>query len=163
MHERVRQEMKAVYESADLPPFLDPNARALLQEGRDAYAAYQLERIPLVEYDCNVALFCWAGDRVLDTLLVQLRDRGLPVERDSIAIIVNDISAGVLSPHLRALAAQGPADAVQLAGTVANKLIEKHHVFLSEALLSTDYASCRLDPEGAWQAAVRVIAQVEAS
>lgn len=162
VHERVRQEMKAVYESTDVPLFLDPDARTLLQEGRDAYAAYQLNRMPLVEYDSNVALFCWAGDRVLDTLLVQLRDRELPVECDGIAIVVNNISASALIPHLRALTAQGPADAVQLAGTVSNKLIEKHHMFLSEELLSIDYGSCRLDPEGAWQSAVRVVAQVEA-
>lgn len=162
VHERVRQEMKAVYESTDVPPFLDPDARTLLQEGRDAYAAYHLAQAPLVEYSSNVAIFCWVGDRVLDTLLVQLRDRDLPVECDGIAIIVNDISASALIPHLRALAAQGPADAVQLAGTVSNKLIEKHHVFLSEELLSIDYGSCRLDPEGAWQAAVRLVAQVEA-
>ena len=158
VHERVRQEMRAVYESADMPPFLDPNARALLQEGREAYARYRLKQVPLIEYASNVALFCWAGDRVLDTLLVQLRDRDLPVERDGVAVIVNDISADALIPHLRALAAQGPADAAELAGTVANKLVEKHHIFLSEELLSIDFASSRLDSEGAWQAVVRVVA-----
>jgi ATP-dependent Lhr-like helicase len=161
VHTRVRQEMKAVYESTDLPPFLNPEAGALLQEGREAYEGYQLKRKPLVEYDSNVALFCWAGDRVLDTLLVQLRDRELPVERDGIAVVVNDISASALVPHLRAIAAQGPADAIQLARTVANKLIEKHHVFLSDELLSIDYASSRLDPDGAWQAAVRVVGQID--
>jgi ATP-dependent Lhr-like helicase len=158
VHERVRQEMRAIYESADVPAFLDPNARALLQEGRQAYARYQLSQMPLIDYSGKVALFCWAGDRVLDTLLVQLRDRDLPVERDGIAITVDDVSSDALMPHLRALAAQGPADAEELAGTVANKLIEKYHVFLSEELLSVDYASSRLDPEGAWQAAVRVVA-----
>lgn len=162
VHERVRQEMKAVYETTDVAPFLDPTARSLLREGREAYAAYRLAHTPFVQYDDNVALFCWAGDRVLDTLLVQLRDRELPVERDGIAIIVNDISAEALIPHFRALAAQGPADAVELAGTVANKLREKHHPSLSDELLSVDYASCRLDPEGAWQAAVRVAGQLEA-
>lgn len=163
VHERVRQEMKAVYESADVPPFLDPMARTLLQEGREAYTVRRLTHTPFVEYSSNLALFCWAGDRALDTLLVQLRDRDLPVERDGIAIIVNGISADALIPHLRAMAAQGPADAADLAATVANKLIEKHHPFLSEKLLSLDYASCRLDPEGAWQAAVRVVAQAEAA
>lgn len=77
------------------------------------------------------------------------------------AVVLNDISAGALVPHLRALAGQGPADAVQLARTVANKLIEKHHVFMSDELLSIDYASCRLDPDGAWQAAVRAVGQVD--
>jgi ATP-dependent Lhr-like helicase len=162
VHDRVRQEMKAVYESTDVLPFLDPNARALLMEGRDAYARYQLGRTSLVEFEGHVALFSWTGDRILDTLLVQLRDRNLPVERDGIAVVVNDINAAALIPHLRALAAQGPDDAVQLAGTVVNKLIEKHHVFLNEELLSIDYASCRLDVEGAWKAVVGLVPQVNA-
>jgi ATP-dependent Lhr-like helicase len=158
VHERVRQEMRAIYESAEMPPFLDPNARALLQEGRQAFAKYRLNKESFVEYSNNVAIFCWAGDRVLDTLLIQLRDRDLPVERDGLAVVVNDISADALLPHLRALAAQGPADAPDLASTVLNKVVEKHHVFLSEELLSIDFASSRLDPEGAWQAIVRLVA-----
>jgi ATP-dependent Lhr-like helicase len=154
--------MKTVYESTDMPSFLDAEARSLLQEGRSAYAEYQLARRPFVEYNGDVALFCWSGDRALDTLLVQLRDRDLPVQRDGIAIVVNDISAGALIPHLRSLAAEGPPDAVQLARTVSNKLLEKHHVFLSEDLLSIDYGNCRLDPDGAWHSVVRIVAQVEA-
>jgi hypothetical protein len=95
-------------------------------------------------------------------LLIQLRDRDVPVERDGIALIVNGISSGELANHLRALAAQGPADAVELAGTVKNKLTEKYHMFLNDELLSTDYASSHLDPEGAWHAAVRVSPQLQA-
>lgn len=162
VHGRIRQEMKAVYESTDVPSFLDADARLLLEEGRDAYRSYQLQRIPIVEYNGDVALFCWAGDRALDTLLVQLRDRDLPVQRDGVAIIVNEINAEALISHLRALAGQGPPDAVELARTVSNKLLEKHHVFLSEDLLSIDYGSSRLDPEGAWNAVVRIIALFEA-
>jgi ATP-dependent Lhr-like helicase len=161
VHERIRQEMKTVYESAEAPSFLDPNARLLLQEAREAYAAYDLQRNALVEYHGNVALFCWAGDRALDTLLIQLRDRDLPVERDGIALIANGINASELASQIRALAAQGPADAVELAATVKNKLIEKYHVFFTEELLSIDYASCRLEPEAAWHAAVRVSAQLQ--
>lgn len=153
--------MKVFYEDTEVPPFLDAMARTLLQEGRAAFKKYQLERKPLVEYANNVALFCWAGDRVLDTVLLQLRTRDLPVERDGVAIIVNDISAQALIPHLRALAAQGPADAAELADTVKNKLIEKHHRFLDEELLSLDYASCKLDTEGSWQALVRAVATAE--
>lgn len=163
VHERVRQEMKNVYESTDSPLFLDPKARLLLQEGRDAYAAYNLDRTALVESASNVAIFCWAGDCVLDTLLVMLRARELPVERDGIAIVVDHIGLSELIGHLRSLAAGGPGDAVELAGTVGNKIVEKNHVFLDEELLSVDYASGRLDTEGAWNALVRIIAQVEAT
>jgi ATP-dependent Lhr-like helicase len=159
VHERVRQEMKAVYESDEVPQFLDAIAKTLLQEAREAYAKYQLDQKSLVDYGDNVALFCWSGDRVLDTILLQLRTRDLPVERDGMAIVVNDAASDALTPHLRALVAQGPADATELAATVKNKLVEKYHVFLDEDLLSHDYASDRLDTEGAWQTLVRVCGQ----
>jgi len=161
VHERVRQEMKAIYESTDVPAFLTPEARALLEEGRGEYARYALQRTSLVEYDNRVALFPWAADRVHDTLLVQLRDRELKVERDGIAIVVDEMTSKALVPHLKALASSGPGDAVELAGTVRNKGTERYHPVLSEALLSMDYASSRLDPNGAWQAIVRALPQVE--
>jgi len=161
VHERIRQEMKVVYESMEAVAFLDPQARNLLNEGRSAYSRFGLARTSLVEYEGNVALFAWAGDRIVDTLLVQLRDRELPVARDGIALVVNEVSRKTVSSHLRALAAEGPADPSQLASTIANKTVEKHHPFLSEELLSLDYGSGLLDPEGAWATVVRLVAETD--
>lgn len=112
-----------------------------------------------MEYSSNVALFTWAGDRAADTLLVQLRDRDLPVARDGVALVVSDVSGDTVLSHLRALAAEGPADAARLAATVANKMVEKYHQFLNDELLSVDHGSCLLDPDGAWSTAVRLVAQ----
>ncbi len=159
VHERVRQEMKVVYESSDVPAFLDAGARGLLEEGRQAYAHYGLARTSLVEYSSNVALFPWSGDRAADTLLVQLRDRDLPVARDGVALIVSDVSSDTVLANLRALAAEGPADAARLAATVANKAVEKYHLFLNEELLSLDYGSGLLDTDGAWSTIVRLVSQ----
>jgi ATP-dependent helicase Lhr and Lhr-like helicase len=159
VHERVRQEMKAVYESPDVPAFLDAGARALLDEGRSAYSRFALSKTSLVEYDGNVALFAWAGDRVVDTLLVQLRDRELPVARDGIALVLSETNRATAMSHLKALAAQGPADASELASTVANKVVEKHHPYLDEDLLSLDYASAYLDTDGAWTMVVRLVSE----
>lgn len=152
IHERVRQEMRLVFESEEMPAFLDGTARALLSEARDAYAEYELKTTSLVEYDNKVALFCWTGDRALNTILVQLRARGLEADRDGLAIVVDGISAPCLLAHLRALAQEGSVDVVWLAGTVLNKATEKHHLFLGEELLAADYASARLDGHGAQRA-----------
>jgi ATP-dependent Lhr-like helicase len=159
VHERIRQEMKAVYESTDVPAFLDAGARTMLDEGRSAYSRFGLGKTSLVEYDGNVALFAWAGDRVVDTLLVQLRDRELPVARDGIALVLSETSRATAMSHLTALAAQGPADSSELAVTVANKVVEKLHPYLNEELLSLDYASAYLDTDGAWTTVVRLVAE----
>ena len=37
VHTRLVQEMKAIYEDADVPEFLDAAAKELLAQGRDAY------------------------------------------------------------------------------------------------------------------------------
>ena len=66
-----------------------------------------------------------------------------------------------LAVEVRALAAEGPADPSQLASTIANKTVEKHHPFLSEELLSLDYGSGLLDPEGAWATVVRLVAETD--
>jgi ATP-dependent helicase Lhr and Lhr-like helicase len=163
VHERVRQEMKTVYESTEVPVFLDTTAQALLREAREAYADYRLDRSPLVEYGGRVALFFWAGDRVIDTILLQLQSLELEVERHGMAVIINKTSKEALVPLMRTLAGEGPADAIELASLVKNKLREKYHCFLDEELLSQDYASSRLDPEGAWQALLRVVAAAEGS
>jgi ATP-dependent helicase Lhr and Lhr-like helicase len=44
-----------------------------------------------------------------------------------------------------------PINPIVLADTVANKVTEKHDVFLHEALLNQNYASSSLDVAGAWQ------------
>lgn len=160
VHERIRQQMRSVFESTDVPPFIDAAAQKLLSQARAAYQRFNLERSPFVHYNDNIALFPWSGDRVTDTLLIQLADRELAVQRDGIAIIVNATKSGELASHIRALAAQGPGDAVELARTVENKLIEKYHVFMDNHLLSLDYASSRLDVDGAWHAAVRLASQL---
>lgn len=77
-----------------------------------------------MDYDGNVALLAWAGDRVVDTLLVQLRDRELPVARDGIALVINKESCEIVMSHPRALAAEGPGDSSQLASTIKNKVVE---------------------------------------
>lgn len=161
IHERVRQEMKSIYESKDVQVFLNAEARDLVEEGRREYARYELHHTSLVEYDGGVALFPWAADRVHDTLVVLLRDRELKVESDGIAVVVEEMTTKTLVPHLTALASLGPDDACKLAGTVRNKHSERYHPFLGEALLSADYASSRMDPEGAWNAIVRALSRVK--
>jgi ATP-dependent helicase Lhr and Lhr-like helicase len=40
---------------------------------------------------------------------------------------------------------------VELAATVSNKRLEKHDQFLSDELLSFNYAASHLDTQGAWK------------
>jgi ATP-dependent helicase Lhr and Lhr-like helicase len=151
VHDRIRQEMFRLYVSEEVPTFLDPNAQGLLKEARHNFTQYGLEKIYVLEDDKQSLLFCWQGDIVINTILVQLLARGLKVCRDDLAIAVDKIPPSELMMHLGDLVDEGPADAVELAETVANKVIEKHDRFLSEELLCFNYAASHLDTQKAWE------------
>jgi ATP-dependent helicase Lhr and Lhr-like helicase len=149
VHEVVRGEMREVLEGDDVPPFLDPEARALLAEGRAEYRTLTLHERPFVVWDRGTLWFPWTGDRILGTLALQFRAVGLDAGAESgVLRVAGQTPAEVLSV-VRALAAAGPADGRTLAAEVRTKQMEKHHRWLSDALLEADYAAARLDTDGA--------------
>ena len=148
--------MRSVYEDNDIPVFLDATGRELLAEGRKAFRRFGLRDRPFLQHGRHTLLFPWAGDRIMHTLALQLRARRVAVAIESLAILARDTTPFELHAHLTALAAGGPPDTGMLAVSVENKRTEKHHLFLSDKLLSADYASSQLDSEGAWRTAVRL-------
>jgi ATP-dependent Lhr-like helicase len=151
VHEQIRQEMFRLYCSTEVPAFLDVNARCLLAEARAHFAQYGLAQIYVLEDGKQSLLFCWQGDTVMNTILVQLLARRLKVCRDNLAIAVDKISPADLMMHLDELVDEGPADAVELAATVVNKTLEKHDRLLSNELLCLNYAASQLDTQKAWE------------
>jgi ATP-dependent Lhr-like helicase len=154
VHDRVRQEMRAVYLADDAPPFLDLEAQSLLAQGRTEFRRLELHERSMIPWEDGTLWFPWTGDRVLGTLQLQLRACGVPANVEGAALLVGAFPPDDLQVVLRRLASAGPADGRILAESVANKHVEKHHVWLSDPLLGADYASGRLDVVGAL-AAVR--------
>jgi ATP-dependent Lhr-like helicase len=153
----VRRRMREVYESADYGAYLSDGARVRLAEGREAYERLGLREHSVLTWGSIVLLFPWAGDRTLDTLALMLRREGMnEATRDGVAVVVPDVSAGEVQEALgRALA--NPPSALDLAANVANKKVEKHHDVLGEELLTADFASSRLDRNGALSAAASLL------
>ena len=156
IHDRVREEMRQVYEDNDTPVFLDAAGRELLAEGRKAFQRFALRGRPFLHHGRHTLLFPWAGDRIMNTMALQLRARQLAVAIEGMALLVRDTTPVELQEHIQALADAGPPDTGMLATSVENKRTEKHHVFLSDDLLDADYASSQLDSEGAWRTVVRL-------
>ncbi|MCP4655005.1 MAG: DEAD/DEAH box helicase [bacterium] len=163
VHDRVREEMLRLYASREIPAFLDRTGQELLGEGRESFRRYRLGDRALLRWGQSTLVFCWKGDRVLNTLSVWLRSRGLRADREGIALAIES-GTPHLSPSggtpaevgrlLKELAESGPPDGRALAGGIENKSTEKYHRYLGDDLLSADYAACALDPEGAWQTVV---------
>jgi ATP-dependent helicase Lhr and Lhr-like helicase len=157
VHDLIRQEMFRLYCSDEVPSFLDKTAQVLLEEARANFAAYGLEKTAVIDQGKQTLLFCWQGDVVLNTILVQLVARGLKVGRDEMAIAVHKISPSELMMHLGELVDEGPADAIALAATMSNKRLEKHDQFLSDELLCFNYAASHLDTYKAWETLKQIV------
>jgi ATP-dependent Lhr-like helicase len=153
----VRRRMRGVYLAGGAPSYLDSGGRRLLDDGRRAFTRLALADAPLLTWGQDVVAFPWAGDRILNTLALLLRREGLEgVTADGVAVVAPQAGVEDVQRALGSVVAS-PIDAVEIAASVENKLVEKYHWTLGEALLAADYASSRLDVAGAVAAARRVL------
>lgn len=157
VHDRVRQEMSALYRSGDIAPFLDTTARDLLAEARANFARLGLAEGAIIASGDQALLFPWMGSRVMNTIYLQLQGLGIKACLDGLTIAVDDHTPDQLRAQLRKLVLEGPADGPLLAAHAADKLLEKYDRFLPDGLLAVDYASRQLDPVGAWNAVRRIV------
>ncbi|EKD37903.1 MAG: hypothetical protein ACD_75C00946G0001 [uncultured bacterium] len=150
VHDRIRQEMFAVYSEKSVPVFLDVQAKKLLAEARDNFNRFDLANTRVLAQGRTTYLYCWMGDRVMDTLAAMLSAKGMKAANKGIAIAVTNASPDEVQKCLRALQKEGVPDVYELARSVANKAIEKYDLFLTDELLSADFAVSKLDADGAY-------------
>lgn len=151
VHDRVREEMRAVLDEADYPEFLDATGRKLLGEARDTFDRMELSERAVVEAGDNCHLFLWKGDWVQDTVALMLRSRGLSAVNEGIAILITGESPGRVLDELQNLVDAGEPDPIGLAALVGNKQREKWDGLLSEDLLCRNFASEMLNTRGAME------------
>jgi ATP-dependent helicase Lhr and Lhr-like helicase len=154
---RIRQEMFAVYTDSTVSHFLDAQAEELLLEARENFRRYGLAEKAILSHGSTTYLFCWMGDRVQDTLAAMLRSKGMKSENEGVAVVVLNVSPDQLRSCLHTLLKEGTPDAMELARSIANKACEKYDLFLTDELLSADYAASRLDVSGALLATKKVL------
>jgi ATP-dependent helicase Lhr and Lhr-like helicase len=157
IHDRIRQEMFAVYMDKNVPVFLDAQAKELLAEAQVIFHRYGLSEKTILSQGSTTYLFCWMGDRVQDTVAAMLRSKGMKAVNEGIAVLVANTSPDELRNCLRTLLKEGVPDAYELARSVANKACEKYDLFLTDELLSADYAASKLDADGAFKAIQSIV------
>lgn len=149
IHDRIRQEMLAVYKERSVPVFLDALAKELLAEARENFDRYGLAERRILPQGSATLVFCWMGDRVMDTLAAMLRSKGFKAANEGSSLVVFSSSPDEVRDCLKELLKEGLPDTFELAKSVVNKASEKYDLFLTEELQSADYAASKLDGEGA--------------
>jgi len=151
-HARVREEMLRVYGSVDLPVFLDAGARELLAEGRSHFRRFGLDEVRWLRWGDSTILFPWSGDSAHDAIALMLRRCGLDASLDGVTVTVERALPERVLEVLGLVREQDYVDGVELARMVKNVGCEKYDQHVPEELLREEYASRRLDVEGAREA-----------
>jgi len=162
VHDRVREEMRAVLASESPIPFVDATAMSLIAEARAVYARFGLAERVIVRSEDGVRIFTWRGDWVNDTLALMLSSRGLRTANEGLSLSVAKTEVPMVLTALRDIAESPVPRAEELVGLVQTKLKEKWDHLLPDHLLARNYASRELDAPGAHAAAVRVLVLNEA-
>jgi len=147
VHDRIRQEMRAVYLGTAMPPYLDATARDLLTEARAHFSQHGLECRNIVPAGAETVVFTWMGDRTNDTLAIWLKYLGHIAQNEGASVRVFAAEPDTMAA-LRQIASDLIPDPVALAAPVKNKLSEKYDWLLDEPLMNAEYASRKLDVNG---------------
>ena len=146
-HTRVRQRMRQLLESKEVPPYLDDVAKRFLAEGRANYAARSLAHSYFVDQGAELLLLTWLGDGANEALAFVLQQRGFTASAGGPGVEVLKGSKSVktiLDVLVDAGAADPPPLDVLLAETKKLQR-EKWDWALPDRLLRKAYASLYLD------------------
>jgi ATP-dependent Lhr-like helicase len=158
LHGTVVREMRDILMGGDIPAYLDEHAVALLQEGRAAFSRLGLTSKNAIELDGHVYLFPWIGSIELGTFALALKARGHAVMIEDVYMELPEMTLASCIPALRAVAQEPPPDRLSLAAVAEDKIVEKFDGYLSDELLTINYASEKLDPVTVPQTAQTLIA-----
>jgi len=143
-------EMRGIYEDDATPVFLDGPAQALLAQARQSYRELGLMRMKSIEIDGDTFLFPWAGTLAANTLVLALRNTGLPAFLRRTVIEIERTGIEGVRSALVKLATRQPPSPAQLANTMNKLARKKYDRFLTRDLLieglSGDYFDVLMVP-----------------
>jgi ATP-dependent Lhr-like helicase len=97
VHQRVRQQMRALLASGDTPVWLDATAKSLLKDAQRQFKSLQLDRDICVVEGHTVYLFLWHSDQVQGALAVLLANQGQQAENKGICIEIKYTTPAALA------------------------------------------------------------------
>ena len=148
IHDRVRQEMRALLTEDTPCPFIDRTAQALLDEARQTFADLGLAQKHIIKKGSHCQIVSWLGDHANDALCLLLNHVGVSCETEGL-LISTQADTGEMMQALEQVAALDASDLKNLLADVENMSREKWDWALPESLLMKSFASTSLDIEAA--------------
>jgi ATP-dependent helicase Lhr and Lhr-like helicase len=146
-HTKVRQRIRKLLESSDMPVFLDDVARRFLTEARQAYADRSLSTVLIVDQGHEFFVLTWLGDAANEAVACLLTRRGFVATATGPGVEVrkDQHTHEDLFNALIDVSIDDPPTLDELLSDAKNLLREKWDWALPDRLLRVAYASLYLD------------------
>lgn len=147
IHTRVRQRMRELLESTEMPAFLDSVAQRFLTEGRRAYADLGLSHSSVIDQGSEILILTWRGDATNEAVACLLRRRGFEATAAGPGVEVRRSSQNTedIMNALRDAGMEEPPPLDVLLAKAQNLAREKWDWALPVGFLQQTYASLNLD------------------
>lgn len=148
VHDRVREEMRAVLAGTEMPEWLDAAARETLVSARKQFVDLGLATTPgtkaIVE-GRMIHLFTWRGDATQDALVLLLRAHGVAAENFGVCLKIRGRTESEVSDALLGIAQAPLPDPSDILDRSALGSPEKWDWALPDRLFFDSFVSARLD------------------
>jgi ATP-dependent Lhr-like helicase len=153
----VREAMVRVFESEDVPAYLDRDAVEMLAQARATWSRHCLSDAGMIQWESDTFLLPWVGDEVLWAMTLALRRAGLDAEPEGPLLNVLDIDSEPLRDRMSEILGDPTPTALDLARAVENRAVEKWDWALGTELSVSSYARRFLDADAAWTSLKNVL------
>ena len=155
IHNKVRQEMFKILCEGDYRisvgnhkvDFIDGKAKELFDEAVDYFNHANLKQISIIQHGNSTCIFTWMGDKVINTLVALLTQKGFEAGAYAGVIEVEKSDVNSIEVCLTELSQQSYSSNTELAELVIEKKIEKYDEFLPDELLNVGYGYRAFDIE----------------
>jgi len=157
VHDRLVAEMLATYGDDDVPPYLDPIARDLLMNGRQAFRDMGLDRTRLIQSGRDVHVFLWRGSAMNSLFAITLKSAGLESSVHDVGVTVANASVGEVRAIIRRISETPSMPIEDIADFVENLQVGKFDEYVPVGLLRRLWARSNADLSRRLQDQARVI------
>lgn len=146
-HTKVRQRMRQLLESTEVPPYIDEVAKRFLSQARANYANRGLSKTFVVDQGAEVLLLTWLGDAANEALACLLQRRGFLASSagPGVEVIKGPHTVEEVLDVLLDAGLEEPPPLELLLADTKNLQREKWDWALPDGLLRKAYASLYLD------------------
>ena len=145
IHPKIREKMRELATSENIPSYLNKQAQQMLREAQGAARNAGLATTPFVVDGAHTYWFTWTGSAKHRTLFTLGREfAGLNVEDEEIALKFKGVTASQIQEKYKKILATCPSP-FEIAGKFQGRSMEKYDQYVPENLQIAAYAKRYID------------------